>query len=395
MAYGKYALAKPDSLKIVAVAEADPVRLDKFRTAHKISDSLCFTDWKVPLSNKIADIAIIATMDHLHLEPSLAALESGYNIILEKPMDITLEGCRKIVGTAKRTGRFVSVAHVLRYTSFFLKIKQIIDEGTIGRIIHLSLRERIGYFHMAHSYVRGNWGNSKKTAPIILTKSSHDLDILCWLTGKRCIEVFSSGGLSYFKKTNLPSGAGDSCLDCSIERNCPYSAKKIYIEQIEDWEISKTLFPFQSGKKKEEELAKSPYGKCVFLCDNDVVDYQTAFLNFRDVYAEFSLTAFSADKTREIGIFGTSGDLKGDFEMGTIEIRLFGGKRTIMTLPEENGLHGGGDFRLLDDTIERLRNGKHSSLSSPEESLQSHELAFACEESRLSHKPVIIETPDT
>jgi len=391
LAYGDYALHKPEALRIVAVADPDTTRLQRFQRSHHLSDPGCFPDWKPLLSEKRADLAIIATMDRQHVEPALYAMENGYDLILEKPMATTIEGCRAIISAAKETGRMVSVAHVLRYSTFFSSIKKILQEKSIGRIIQMYLTERIGYYHMAHSYVRGNWANKETTAPIILTKSCHDLDLLCWLTGKPCRSVYSEGGLAYFRKQNHPVGAGERCLSCGIERDCPYSAKKIYLDLVEDWPIARNILPGASYEEKERYLARGPYGRCVFLCDNDVVDHQSVVLDFGEIHAVFNLTAFSAEKTREIDILGTEGDLKGNFERGWIEVRGYGGEKRTITIPEEKGLHAGSDFRLLDDVIERIRSGTRESLSSPEESLRSHEIAFACESSRREKQPIVLE----
>ncbi|HPH09802.1 MAG TPA: Gfo/Idh/MocA family oxidoreductase [Thermotogota bacterium] len=391
LAYGDYALLKPDALKIVAVADPDATRLQRFQRSHQLTDQDCFTDWKPLLAEKRADLAIISTMDRLHVEPAVFAMKNGYDLILEKPMATSLKGCREIIAVAKETGRMVSVAHVLRYTTFFSTIKKILSENALGRIIQVHLSERIGYYHMAHSYVRGNWANSHKTAPIILTKSCHDLDLLCWLIGKPCRSVYSEGGLVYFRRENHPTGAGERCLSCRIERDCPYSAKKIYLDLVEDWAIARNILPGATYQEKEKFLATGPYGRCVFLCDNDVADHQTAILDFDGVQAVFNLTAFSAEKTREIDILGTGGDLKGNFERGWIEIRVYGGEKRTITIPEEKGLHAGGDFRLLDDVIERIRNKTTRSLSSPEESFRSHEIAFACETSRREQRLVVLE----
>ncbi|HNW47945.1 MAG TPA: Gfo/Idh/MocA family oxidoreductase [Thermotogota bacterium] len=389
-AYGDYALLKPESLRIVAVADPDGTRRKRFQQDHQLPDKDCFSDWKPLLNEKRADLAIIATMDRLHAEPALLAMEKGYDIILEKPMATTLEGCRQIVDAAKETGRMVSVAHVLRYTTFFSKIRGLLDGGRIGRLLQINLTERIGYYHMAHSYVRGNWANSQTTAPIILTKSSHDLDILYWLIGEPCRSVYSEGGLVYFRKQNHPKGAGERCLSCGIERDCPYSAKKIYLELVEDWPIARNILPGASFEEKVRYLETGPYGRCVFLCDNDVADRQTVLLDFGETLAVFNLTAFSAEKTREIDILGTDGDIKGNFERGWIEIRRYGGTTERITIPQEKGHHAGGDYRLLDDVIKRLRNADKDSLSSPEESLHSHEIAFACETSRREKRPVTL-----
>ena len=216
--FGKYALDNPENLKIVAVVETDAVKREKLADEHGIPRSMRFIDWNDLFGlGQIAAGAIVATRDDLHVEPTIKALKTGYDVLLEKPIARTLSESIQISKTSKETGKRVMVCHVLRYTDFFQTVKKIIDSGAIGKLTGIDLKESINYFHMSHSYVRGNWNRSDVTAPIILTKSCHDLDLVYWLTGKKAVKLSSFGELSYFNKSNMPEGATDRCLEgCKV-----------------------------------------------------------------------------------------------------------------------------------------------------------------------------------
>ena len=290
-AYGDYALLKPESLRIVAVADPDGTRRKRFQQDHQLPDKDCFSDWKPLLNEKRADLAIIATMDRLHAEPALLAMEKGYDIILEKPMATTLEGCRQIVDAAKETGRMVSVAHVLRYTTFFSKIRGLLDGGRIGRLLQINLTERIGYYHMAHSYVRGNWANSQTTAPIILTKSSR-FDILYWLIGEPCRSVYSEGAV-YFRNKTIRKALASVFVR---NRETAHTPRKDLPELVEDWPIGGTYCQELPSRKKCD-METGPYGRCVFYA----ITTWTArsFSSISRNPAVFNLTVFSAENPRD------------------------------------------------------------------------------------------------
>ena len=228
--YGDYAIEYPDQLKIVGVADPNSLRTERYARKHSLPASACFGEWQEVFSRpKFADAIIIATPDQLHFEPCMAALKMGYDILLEKPISPSEDECRAILNLTRKTGRIVAVCHVLRYAPYFVKLRELIQSGSIGEIISLQHMEPIEHTHMAHSYVRGNWHNSKTTTPILLAKSSHDLDIIKWMLGKESRQIQAFGNLKWFKKEHAPKGSKPRCMDgCAVESTCPYSALKIY-----------------------------------------------------------------------------------------------------------------------------------------------------------------------
>ncbi len=391
-AYGFYALSKPENLKIVAIADPDPRKREAMGIAHAIPEGRRFSDWEEMVSmGKIADAAIISTMDSDHVEPAISFMDTGYDLLLEKPIDSTPEGTMKVVQKTKETGRKVMVAHVLRYSSFFSKLKELIDSGRIGKLVAIEHKENIGFFHFAHSYVRGNWRKTSESGPVILTKSCHDLDILYWLAGNPCTSLSSYGSLTFFKAESQPEKAADRCTeDCGAEADCPYSAMKIYMSGNTGWPVS-TITSDLTEEGIERALRKGPYGRCVFSCDNDVADHQVVSMLFgEDITVNFLLAGFTEEIARTIRVFGTEGEIRGHFEKRELQIMNFGKDReTIIAHAPVVGSHGGADFQMMDVFIDMIDESRSTDiLTTPEDSVESHMMAFAAEESRALSKVV-------
>ncbi len=386
--YGKLIKQRNDA-EIVGVSEPDKEKRERFAKDHDIPENRQFSSWEELFSqDKFADGVIIATPDRYHVEPAITAMEKGYHILLEKPIAPTPEEVQKVVDAAKATKRIVVVGHVLRYTKFFQKLKELLDAKIIGNVVGIDHIENVGFYHFAHSFVRGNWRNSKESSPSILAKSCHDLDILYWLSGTRCKELTSFGELTYFKSENKPEGAVFRCLDCpkEIEEKCPYSAKKIYLTDYIGWPVSVISLDL-SYEGRLKALREGPYGRCVFSCDNDVVDHQVVNMAFENgIKATFTMTAFSDTITRRIRIFGTLGEIRGEFEKGEIEVIRFGDTERklykINVYSPEIG-HGGGDKGIVEHFLSLLKGEKDENPTDIEASAHSHFMAFAAEESRL------------
>ena len=393
--FGTYAKNNPEKLKIVAVAEPDIERRTHFSREHGIPANLQFEDWtELFIRGKIADGAIIATGDDMHLSPSIRAMETGYDILLEKPMARTLDGAVEIARTSSHLGKKVMVCHVLRYTAFYRKIRELMHSGIIGEIVGIEAKEDIGYFHMAHSFVRGNWRNSTNTAPIMLTKSCHDLDLLYWLIGKKCEKLASFGELTHFKAEKKPNGSPLRCIDgCPVEKICPYSAMKIYLGNDRFGLPIHALTADTSYEGRLKALKEGPYGRCVYACDNDVADHQVTIMQFGDIEVSFTLQAFTADIRRKIRIFGTGGEINGLLERDDIVVERFGEEPVKVAVNNESNFgHNGGDYYLMNSFVEMLSDGAEKPLTSACDSLESHIMAFAAEEARLEKRVIDMPT---
>lgn len=393
--YSFYAQKYPKLAKIVAVAEPREFYRESVARQHSISHDKVFSCWTDIVKAKIkADAVIITTQDSMHVEPAIAFADQGYHILLEKPMAPTEHGCRQIVEAAIRNKIIFGVCHVLRYTSYTKKIKQIIDSGIIGEVVSIQHLEPVGYWHQAHSFVRGNWNNEYESSPMLLAKSCHDLDWIRYIMGCRCEKISSFGSLYHFKKQNRPKDAADRCLDCVVESKCPYSAKKVYLEPIIRGETGWRAEPAEiitadrtvSGVTKA--LREGPYGKCVYDCDNNVVDNQIVNMQFEGgKTASFTMTAFTEFTTRKTRIFGTKGELYGCNEV--IEHYDFMTEKKITIEPEQLAdtdvlsAHGGGDYYLIKEFVAAVATNNPSRiLSGPLESLETHLMVFAAEKAR-------------
>lgn len=396
--YAPYAKLHPDRMKITAVADIDADKVKRVANDYNLKEENCFLSADELLkAPKLADVIFICTQDRQHFPHVMAALERGYDILLEKPASNNAEECIEIAKAAKRFGRKVTVCHVLRYTVFFQKIKELIDSGRIGEVVTIQHIENVCWWHQAHSFVRGNWRSSEETSPMILAKSCHDMDILRWLIGRECKRISSYGSLYHFRKENAPAGAAKRCLEgCKAKDKCPYDAEKIYIQSPFGVNGNRTwpttvLALDVSLESVTEALLKGPYGRCVYYCDNDVVDHQVVSMEFEGgVTASFTMTAFTSEGGREIKVMGTHGDIVADMNSNTITVTSFGDKHEIINLNKiENDLngHGGGDNRMLDDFTELITTGnaKNAALTDINVSIESHIMALAAEKSRTEH----------
>ncbi len=382
--------------KVVAIAEPVEARRNYARDNYGVPADMCFDTWERVLElPKLADVAVISTMDRDHIEPALAAIDKGYNLLLEKPMGATPEECYKIAKAAKEKGVFVLVCHVLRFTPFFRALKKIIDDGKIGQITNVIHQENVGNLHQSHSFVRGNWCNSQTTAPMILAKSCHDMDILQYLIGKPCSRVHSFGSLSYFKAENAPEGAPDFCIDgCPIQDTCHYYAPHVYLD------IFKTTSEFshaatQKSDPTEDDIKKAlrdtNYGRCVFKCDNDVVDHQTVNLEFEGgETVSFNMSAFNKGG-RKIQVMGTDGEAYANMDDETIRYFNYATRRhenlsvsEFVADETQDGGHGGGDEGIIIALLKWL-DGDFSdkAVCTIDETYQNHLISFAAEKSRV------------
>ncbi len=392
--YTKYVIDHPDQIEVVAVAEPNDSRRENAKNRHNLPDSALFTDWKqITDLPKMADFAIISTQDNMHIGPALACIEKGYDLLLEKPMAPTAKECKMIAEAAEKKGVKVIVCHVLRFTPFFCTIKDIIDEGTIGDIVSIMHAENVGNVHQSHSFVRGNWRNSKESSPMILQKSCHDLDILQWLIGKECKKVQSFGSLTYFTKENQPKGAPDRCTDgCPHAEECPYNAIKLYYDDKKnDWfRTTATEKVTPTDEDVWEALKTGKYGRCVYACDNDVVDHQVVNMEFEGgETVSFTMNAFNYGG-RFIRIYGTMGEIVGDIDSGSINVFTFKDRKfTDYDINAKGNSitagHGGGDTGIMVDLYKYFNNETPSkSICSIRTSYMNHIAAFAAETSRFT-----------
>jgi predicted dehydrogenase len=356
---------------------------------------------------RLADAVIIATQDADHVAAAVAFAEAGYDILLEKPMATDESDCERIVAAVDKAGVTMAVCHVLRYTPYTTAVKSLLDNGRIGELMAVQHREPVGFWHFAHSFVRGNWRRADESTFLLLSKSCHDLDWLAYLVGQPAMRVSSFGSLRHFRPQAAPAGAGTRCVSCAIEPDCPYSALRLYRAGLADAQANrpsaKTYFtrivaPSMTSAELETALRDGPYGRCVYACDNDVVDHQVVNVEYANgVTASFTLTAFTPMESRHTALFGTHGEIRGDGRR--LQVYDFDGERTevIDTAPSDGRVsdadaHDGGDTGLITAFVDALWHGDPTMIrSGATESLASHRVVFAAERARLDAR--VVELP--
>jgi predicted dehydrogenase len=380
---------------VVAVAEPNEERRNTVAAMHGISEDKQFASWQEMLRQpRLADILLNTTMDGAHLESSVLAMRAGYHMLLEKPMATTLEDCIKIDRVRQETQRVVSICHSLRYHPVYEQVRKIIRSGLIGDVVNLDQLEAVEIAHQAHSFVRGNWSNEDESTFMLLAKSCHDIDIIVDLIDRDCVRVSSYGSLYYFNRQNQPIGAPDYCVEgCPVEGSCPYSSLKLYVGDKPYAHI--VGFAKLTSTEARERLRTSPYGRCVFKTDNNVVDHQVVAMEFEGgVTATFTMTAFTPSGGRHLRVYGTKGYIEAKIDERTIDLYEFwaGNKHSHIEIPEEQGPHGGADASVMKSLMAAVSLADPSSVrTTTTESLRSHSVVFAAEKSRREGRQIRLE----
>lgn len=390
--YGAYALANPEQVRIVAVAEPNQERRELFAKLHALPAERRAEDWQDLLAEpRLAQVAVVATPDHLHVGPALAAIERGYDVLLEKPIAPQAADCLRVVEAADAAGRLLQIGHCLRYSAFYAKVHDILSSGRLGRLITLSMAEHVAFWHMTHSFVRGKWGNTGNAAPMILAKCCHDLDLMAWFVGQPCRRLASFGSLRHFRPEDAPPGAPERCTDgCPVEATCVHSALPFYLKDFPGWPWSDVSLATDLESRRRA-LEMGPYGRCVYRSGNDVVDHQVLALEFEGgLTATFTMHGFAAVAGRTIRVSGALGELRGSFEKGEIEIHMHGEvSPEVIEVPFSPIGHGGGDEGLQRHFVDVVRRGAADEvLASGRVALESHLMGFAAEQSRIGRRLV-------
>ncbi len=399
--YLKFLDTNSDKFSLEAIAEPIEKKREYLRKKYNVPKERCFKSWEELMQlPKIADIAMICTQDKMHFDPAMAAIDKKYHLLLEKPIAPTPQECYKISENAKKNGVKVVVCHVLRYTPFYKTVKKIIAEGKLGEIVNVNHIEGVGNIHMSHSYVRGNWRREDESAPMILAKCCHDADLWQWLIDEPCTKVSSMGMRSYFTEENKPEGAPKRCLDgCPHKDTCFYYAPSLY--RIDTAEVQHfraiAANKFEpTDEEVDESLKTSPYGRCVYQCDNDVVDHQVVNIQFgKDKLVSLTMSPFNKGG-RTSSIMGTKGELKIDMEDQSAYFYDFATRQiSVVYSPDVTidhtiaGGHGGGDMGIMEDLYEYIANDNPSdSISDVDVSCMSHLICFAAEKARHTNKTI-------
>lgn len=409
--YSGYALTNPDDFAIVGVVDTNPFKLQQAKERFHLQDNQLFKDIDSCLKTKPqCDLFINTTMDQMHYQVMKAILEAGYDMLTEKPIVGNKDELLELQAIAKKNKCQVFVCHVLRYTPFYRTIKQMILDDKIGQIISIQMDEHVGIAHYGGSYVRGKWNNEEKcNSSFLLAKSCHDIDIMCWLNNITTPDkVASFGGRYYFIEENAPKGSTERCIDCPLKDTCLYEAHRHYIEH--DWSSNLTWPQINKNiqditlEDKEKFLADTLYGKCIFkVKEADITDRLALIVNFKNgSVGNFNQIGGAPQAGRYIHIVGTKGEIVGNAESGIItympaSMDSLDCEKIVINVNEQVNTkfgftgHMGGDYAIMDSVIKYLKYGTPSiSLTSLDDSINSHLVIFSAEESRKEEKIVKI-----
>lgn len=424
-AYGRWIVEHPDRARVVAVAETLDHRRHHFADRAGVPTENRFAHWRelMEQADRLAlDALVMALPDDDHLEPTVAAAENGLAILMEKPMAPDADTLRELEDRLAGLAPRIAVAHVLRETPFWRSVQRVVTSGLLGELATIRVDENIGFWHFAHSYVRGNWRRSDTSSPMVLAKTSHDLDLIRWLADQTPTHVSSMGGLLHFHEENAPEGAPSHCVKgCPVADSCPFYAPRYYVDALADvhgWPVA-LLGPDTSREGRLDSLAHGPYGRCVYRSDNDVADHQQSVFSFPSgLTATLTASAFTGENTRTMQLTGTRGELSGRMDTGELRLQLFSpepgelpyldedvresrngplGHRVLewrsvppRTDDGDHRGHAGGDDRLTERFVDAVASGDFEAhvTTTLGASLDSHWMAFAAERSRVEHTVV-------
>ncbi len=389
-AYGAEMHRQRDRFKITAICDVNKDKLSHYGKLLDIDPKNRFDSEEKFFAEKRADVLLICTFDNLHPKECVRAFELGYDVLLEKPVASTGEDCKMIAEAQEKSGRRATVCHVLRYSPIYEKLYELVHSGRIGKLLYIDACEPVNYWHFAHSFVRGNSASTKRAAPMLISKCCHDLDLIVYYAGSECESVSSVGGLSFFTQENAPENSASRCSECDLITDCPYSARRLYIDRWHEagepensWPTAMLAEAPVTEKKLLDAIEKGPYGRCVFRCDNDVYDNQAVLMSFKNgVKASFSVTAFNTGASRRYSFHGTYGtvELIGD----KIIFRRYGEPEEVYLtseLTKKGEEHGGGDVRLIDSLYQEMT-GNGKSPTALESSIEGYLIGIAADESR-------------
>ena len=392
--YASYAKAHPEQVQVVGVADPSEQRRQQTAKLFGLEPRACFKSAdELAQQPKMADFVINGTMDHQHVPTALPLLERGYDMLLEKPFATSEQEMWQLVRTARRTGRKIAICHVLRHAPFYAEIRRRVASGAIGNLLNIQATEHVSYHHMAVGFIRGKWSRTDLChSTMLMSKCCHDLDMIVWMkSGILPKRVNSFASNFQFRPENAPAGAGTRCLvDCAVEKDCLYSARKHYIDHPDRWSFyvwdSLEHIAKPTVDDKIESLKTSPYGRCAWKTDMNVVDHQSVLIEFEDgCTATLNMIGGCAKPGRTIHLIGTRGEIAGCLEDNKFTIHgidtrpghEFSSEIVDLTQDRDTSGHGGGDDRLVADFLAYL-NGRAPSLSTTclEDSVAGHLIGF-------------------
>ena len=321
--------------ELVALCDIDPDSIAAFREAYpEMANVRTYSDYRELLADPEVEAVFVMVRDAFHEEMTVAALEAGKHVYLEKPMAITIEGCDRILETAYRTGKKLMIGHNMRYMDFVLKMKEIIDSGIIGEIQSVWVRHFICY---GSCYFRHFCAEQKTCTGLLLQKGSHDIDIIHWLTGGYTKRVVAMGKLSVYNRTKDRLKPGEKPdRKASFQNAC---------------------WPPLEIKGLNPHIDVEDHSMLLMQLDNGV-------------QASYEQSMYAPDNERNYTFIGTKGRVEniGDYHGDThIHVWTQRGFRNdpdiIYRIKSRDGTHGGADAPIVWAFFDFIREGKQPAVS--------------------------------
>jgi predicted dehydrogenase len=328
---------------VAAVCDAAPGRLDDYAALREQGAAL-YTDTRALLEDKNVDALFIATPDGTHGELLSAALRAGKHAVCEKPLEITEEKINAVVGEARGCDRVVALGYVLRYAPLFRKVKELVSEGAIGRVLSVNAVDNICYGGYAFFH---DWHRCRKNVTsLLLQKASHSLDVVNWLVDSRPVRVAAFGGLDVFGREGALRFLGKEadpslhCAECERAAECPESL--VNFERVR-------------GSRWMEHWPDS----CVYSSEVNVDDNQALIVQYENsARLSYTLNQFTPEYKREYNLIGDVGQLRFDDVTKKIIVTNRENKNRITYEIADLDGHGGGDEGLLRNFVQCCRTGE-------------------------------------
>jgi predicted dehydrogenase len=331
-----------DVLEFVGLCDVNPLRADASRKALGVSCPT-FTRLDEMLAKTKPDLLCVTTVDATHAECIVKALETGVDVLTEKPMVTDEAQCQAVLDAEKRTGRNIVVTFNYRYAPKHQQIKEVLLSGEIGRITsvdfswYLDVRHGADYFRRWHRL-------REKSGSLWVHKATHHFDLVNWWLDADPVEVSALGGLhNYGRKGPFRH---THCRPCPHKTQCPF-----YFDMTKDPQLVALYANCETADGYHRD-------GCVFREDVNIPDTMNAVVRYSSgASMSYSVNTFMPIEGYRVAFNGTKGRLEArDYERQPWEvpeeseihvIRNFG-ERTKVELPKAEGGHGGGDDRLRD-----------------------------------------------
>ncbi|MAF34283.1 hypothetical protein CMO91_00385 [Candidatus Woesearchaeota archaeon] len=398
--YGKFALEHPDDLEIRTVI--DPIRERATPLAERVGAPNSLTDWD-SFQRTDEDAIIIASPPSMHYTHATDAMavHDFKHVILEKPISTTLASCNLVAEAAEKYEATVLVTEVLRYSPFFIAARDFIREGSLGPLQYIELVHLSGDRSFQHSGVRGNEATQEVSGPTTLSKSVHDFGILEFLAGDSAI-----GAISRALPPRFHSGAAywedvpDRCIEEDGKRcgygergSCPFDAVEYYTGPNAMVSVAQAAQMCDAPSQADllKVIQEGPYGRCIWHCDNDVVDaYEAEVLWAGGLRARFRLDAnYPCAPTRKLEVRFPEGKLEGDLRMNKLEMDTGTSRQSLSgrigDVEGAQGTHGGADALLIKDFLRSVRGEEAELVTSIHRVLGAHTLALVANVSQATN----------